>query len=145
MYSNSAAIFRGDIAGVVEQAKDFEAHLDVLSIYTEFMIYGAISSYDLERLRRYSEASPRNALFQAFYYTFDGDQTLATEILLDESLFPADRLATDADHFTHYLWQRDENEDWQPCGSSEKRPCEGITHAPVDYLFAARILELSQK
>jgi hypothetical protein len=27
MYSNSAAIFRGDIAGVVEQAKDFEAGL----------------------------------------------------------------------------------------------------------------------
>ena len=27
MYSNSSAIFRGDIAGVVEQAKDFEAGL----------------------------------------------------------------------------------------------------------------------
>ena len=27
MYTNSAAIFRGDIAGVVEQAKDYEAGL----------------------------------------------------------------------------------------------------------------------
>ena len=29
MYTNSAAIFRGDIAGVVEQAKDFEAGVRV--------------------------------------------------------------------------------------------------------------------
>lgn len=126
----------------VEVASDYEAHLEVLKIYTESLIYGKIDEWDLKTLKYYAENYPRNALFQALYHKFtDGDQDDAISILLDESLFPADRLPTDQDRFAHYIFQRDPGDDWKPCGSSDKRPCEGLTHAGVDFTFAVSLLE----
>lgn len=120
----------------------FEAHLDVLSIYTDYKIDGGLSAYDVEKLKAYSDASPRNALYKilANKFTGNGDQWEAISVLLDESLFPSE-LPTDQTRYTHYLWQRDDDEDWKPCGSSDKRPCEGITHAGIDLMFAVKLLE----
>lgn len=123
---------------------DFEAHLDVLRIYTDYKIDGGLSDDDVKALHNYAEASPRNALFQILASKFGangGDQSQAIATLLDEVLFPADRLPNDTDHYTHYLWQRDDNEDWLPCGSSDKRPCENVTHSGVDLMFAVKLLE----
>jgi hypothetical protein len=95
----------------------------------------------LRTLKDYAENHPRNALFQALYHKFtDGVQDVAIETLLDESLFPADRLPTEQDRYTHYLWQRDDSEDWKPCGSAERR-CEGLKHAGIDLMLVVKILE----
>jgi hypothetical protein len=123
----------------------YEDHLAVLGIYTEYLIYGKILDIELKTLEAYAKDHPRNALFQALYHKFsDGDQSRALEVLLDETLFPADRLPTEQDHFTHYLWQRDEDEDWQPCDPrpEQKRSCEGgLSHAGVDFIFAVAVIE----
>lgn len=124
----------------------FEDHLDALRIYTEYLIYGKLNEVQFQTLRWYAQNNPRNALFQALYHKFsDGDQNRAIAILLDEALFPANRLPTDQDHFAHYLWQRDANTaDWRPCDPSPKameRRCTGETHSGVDFIFAVSVIE----
>jgi hypothetical protein len=119
-------------------ADDYEAHLDVLRIYTELLISGKIDDIELKTLKDYTEKSPENALFQALYHLFDGDQSKAIAILMDERRFPSDRLPTDRDHFAHYLWERDPGPDWDPClEEGEKRRCKGLTHSGIDFLFVA--------
>ncbi len=125
---------------VAVEEDGYEDHLAVLSIFTEYLISGKVDDWELRTLKNYAEKSPRNALYQALYHKFtDGDQSKAIEIILDETLFP-NRLPTENDHFTHYLWQRDEDLDWLPCGG-ENRPCEGLTHAGVDLMFVVKLLE----
>lgn len=122
-------------------ADDYEAHLDVLRIYVELLIAGHLDQIEIATLKNYAEKSPDNALFQALYHKFDGDQTEAINILLNSRFFPPDRLPTDRDHFAHYLWERDPGEDWQPCQESgQKRRCEGKTHSGIDFLFAAYLV-----
>jgi len=115
----------------------FEKHLDVINWMTEALVNGGLSTSDYEQLRQYSEAEPRNALMSALYHKFkDGDQTLTLEILLDETLFPKDRLPTPRDRCEEYLWQRDSApKDWAPCDK------EG-THDGVDFLIAAYVAGL---
>jgi len=131
------------ISSPVSSAKgDFEAHLDALRIFLDYKIDGGLSNADVKTLENYADNSPRNALYRILANKFtSSDQSQAISILLDEKLFPSNRLPTDSDHYTHYLWQRDDNEDWLPCGSSDKRPCEGVTHSGIDFIFAVKLLE----
>jgi hypothetical protein len=110
----------------------YEKHLDAVHIITASMKRGGVLPQDYETIRLYAEESPRNALFQALYHRFkDGDQTQAVAILLDEKLFPSDRLPTSADRCEEYLWQRDDRpNDWEPCD-------KGKQHDGVDFLVAA--------
>lgn len=119
----------------------FEGHLHVLKIMLNGMMYGAISEVELFILRQYVLDNPSNALFQALYHKYkDGDQTEAISILFDDSLFPDSRLPQDSDRYAHYLWQRDIGDDWKPCNDNDpERKCENITHAGVDFLFAAAV------
>ena len=113
----------------------YRAHLDILSILLRAKERGnATTELELKYLKLQTERVPRNALFQAAYHRFlDGDQSKAVEILMDETLFPADKLPTSADNYcTDYLWQRDdEPKDWQPCDNGGKK------HDAVDFIFAA--------
>jgi len=120
----------------------YEAHLDVLRIYTEYLISGYLEEYELDQLKKYRDTNPRNALFQAMYHAFkDGDQTNAIKILMDESLFPADRLPDETNYYTHYLFERDMGPDWLPCNQAgDERRCTGRQHSGVDFLFAAYIV-----
>lgn len=112
----------------------FEGHLHVLRLYLDALVHGATSSSDLSTLESYTRSYPRNALYNAIYHRYsDGEFTTAVSVLMDESLFPADRLPTSQNYCTHYLWQRDPDEDWLPCD-------EGLTHSGVDFLYAASII-----
>jgi len=135
------SLFLGEmISGVRTDQSDipvnsgFAAHLDVIFWITQAMVRGEITTLNYERLRVMTERQPRNALFQAAYHRFkDGDMTKAIAILLDEGLFPSDRLPTQSDRCEEYLWQRDDKpKDWDPC-LGEK------VHDGVDFLFAARV------
>jgi len=110
----------------------YEKHLDVVSFYSQTLYKNGMDATDYETLRRYVEESPRNALMQALYHKHkDGDQSKAIEILMDESLFPSDRLPTPKDRCEEYLWQRDDlPKDWDACDTS------GV-HDGVDFLLAA--------
>jgi hypothetical protein len=118
----------------VEKGKQgYEKHLDAIYIMTAAMKRGGVLPQDYETLRRYAEESPRNALFQALYHKFkDGDQTSTIAVLLDEKLFPSDRLPTAKDNrCEEYLWQRDDRpSDWEPCNKDK-------THDGVDFILAA--------
>jgi hypothetical protein len=110
----------------------YEKHLDVIDLLLKSMIGNGLNKYEFEEVKRYSEKNPKNALFSALYHKYkDGNQQQTIDILMDEKLFPSDRLPTSADRCEEYLWQRDYNEnDWGPCNS-------GKTHDGVDLLLAA--------
>ena len=112
----------------------FEKHLDVMSFYSQTLYKNGMDLTDYETLRKYAEESPRNALVQALYHKYrDGDQSKAIATLLDESLFPSDRLPTPKDRCEEYLWQRDDApKDWEPC--DKQGPHDG-----VDFLLAAYV------
>ena len=119
----------------------FEAHLDVIRIYTDYLIDGGLSDSDVDIFKAYAEFSPRNSLFQILANKFSGggDQSKAIETLLDEKLFPSGRLPTDGDRYTDYLWSRNNDDDWQPC--NESNPCTGHIHSGIDMMFAVKLLE----
>jgi hypothetical protein len=114
------------------QKAGFEKHLDAIYLINKWMVNGTIDSLQYEQIRRYREENPNNALMQAIYHKFgdDGDQSETIAILLDETLFPNDRLPTSKDRCEEYLWQRDPGDDWLPCESNK-------IHDGVDYLIAA--------
>lgn len=118
---------------VVKKA-GFEKHLDAISLFSKAMIGDGLNLVEYEEIRKYSQESPRNALFSAIYNKYrDGNQHQAIDILLDESLFPSDRLPTAKDRCEEYLWQRDDDpKDWGPCDANR-------THDGVDFLFAAYV------
>jgi hypothetical protein len=113
----------------------FEKHLDAISLLSKAMVGGGLDPLQYEEIRKYSEASPRNALFSALYNKYrDGNQQQSIDILLDEKLFPSDRLPTARDNrCEEYLWQRDDDpKDWGPCDSDK-------VHDGVDFLLAAYV------
>lgn len=116
-----------------EKKAGYEKHLDAVALLTKAMIGGGLDPLQYEEIRRYSEDNQKNALFKALYNKYkDGDQSEAIAILLDESLFPSDRLPTAKDRCEEYLWQRDDGSDWQPCDSNR-------IHDGVDFLIAAYV------
>jgi hypothetical protein len=110
----------------------YEKHLDAIDLVLKSMIGGGLDQVQYEEIKKYSEANPRNALFSALYHKYkDGNQAQTIDILLDENMFPSDRLPTTSDRCEEYLWQRDYNQkDWGPCDG-------GQVHDGVDLLIAA--------
>jgi len=110
----------------------YRAHLDVLSILLRADARGQKTTpLELKYLKLQSERVPKNALFHAAYHKFfDGDQSAAKAILMDERWFPADKLPTDANYCTDYLWSRDEPHDLEPCEDGKRKDA-------TDFLFAA--------
>ena len=78
---------------------------------------------------------PENALFSYVLHKYsDGDFSAAITTLMDEKLFPANRLPCAKDRKEQYLWQRELGSDWQPNpGSSEEFP-------GCDFLFLANLI-----
>jgi hypothetical protein len=117
----------------VEMAKaGYEKHLDVMSFYSQSLYKKGMDLTDYETLRKYAEEAPRNALMQALYHKYkDGNQSAAIAILMDESLFPSDRLPEPRDRCEEYLWQRDDlPKDWAGCDTIK-------LHDGVDFIMAA--------
>lgn len=129
----SGANLTGDLDATL-LLTDYRAHLAVLHIYLRGLVYGGISDFDLLMLRKQVERAPRNAFFQTVFHKFsDGDMGPALAVLLDESLFPAESLPTNVNYCTPYLWERDDNYNWQPCDTPK-------THTGADWIFVAEII-----
>lgn len=112
----------------------FAAHLDVLHILLRAELTGSVEKKGKEVLKYNALRSPRNALFSYAWHRYsDGDQSSTYALLLDETLWPADRLPTAKDRCEGWITQRDEGSDWEPCE-------EDVTHSGGDFLFVARLL-----
>lgn len=114
----------------------YQAHLEVLHILLRGMLYKGINDFSLEILESHARRQPSNALFQAVYHKFkDGNQNDAIEILLNEELFPSDRLPASKDRCTFYLFNHEKKaSDWEPC------PKEKQVFSGTDLIFAAKVI-----
>ena len=119
----------------------YHAHLQLLGIILVHKIAGEIPSNFLDRIEEHYTRNPRNglaALLHAIYSGIPLDDVQA--ILLDESLFPSDRLPTPSDRCGFYLWQYEADQlahdgkslHWGPCDINEQ-------FGGIDFLFAATL------
>lgn len=117
--------------------KGFLAHLEVLHILLNGSLYGYVTQSEYTELKTQATREPHNALFQAAWHLYsDGDQTIATALLMDESHFPSHKLPTNKNYCSGYLYQRDEAPfNWQPCDNEREK------HYGTDLIFAAAVLD----
>lgn len=121
----------------------FLAHLDILSIVVECNLYGGISDSSVKTIKDQAEREPNNLLYQAMLAKFvTGDEAAVAKKLL--SKFPSDRLPTQRDWCSPYLYKRDEILPGQTNPNPDWLPCEGDKNHPgTDYLFASWVLQHS--
>jgi len=113
----------------------YEAHLSALLITLNSDMRKEISSDDLDLMKYHTDRSPRNALFQFTYHKYtDGDYSSVLSTLMDEELFPSDRLPTTYDRLGDWLWARDDDVNWVPSSTTYRE------HTGGDFLFMASLL-----
>ncbi|MCJ7521001.1 MAG: hypothetical protein MUP21_02090 [Dehalococcoidia bacterium] len=120
--------------------RGFAAHLDVLHILLRGEMIGSVGQESLRIVNSHLSRNAQNGFFAYVSHKFtDGDQSQAVSVLLDQSLFPDDRLPTSEDHKEPYLWQRELGDDWLPS-------TEAVTQHPgADFYFlASQLLGLTQ-
>lgn len=116
---------RGSADGELGVLTGFEAHLQVLHIWLDGRVDGAINDINLAVLKKQADRQPQNYFFRAAAHLFsDGEQAAALQMIHD--VFPRDRLPTSADWCEFLPVQRDDGPDWQPC------PKDGRTHAGIE-------------
>lgn len=120
---------------------DFRAHLDIVTILTEWKMYNGISNGSLKTLKAQASRELENLLFQAAHRRFSGEPLgqVGKDLL---AKFPADRLPNNHDDWCEeYLYQRDtmkngaRNPDWLPCPSEEFEEWSG-----TDFLVVVWVL-----
>ena len=110
--------------------KGYESHLQMMHIFLRQHLGMTTQPYVIEILKNQEKLHPRNALLKAI---LKKDQD-AIAILMDENLFPNDRLPSSSDRCGFYLWQRDgDSKDWLPCS-------ENKVHSGLDFLIASAII-----
>jgi hypothetical protein len=119
----------------------YHAHLELLSIFLIHKLEGQITSNHYSIVQNHHNRNPRNALAALLYAIYSGSSLdQVQDILLDESLFPADRLPAPGDRCGFYLWQYEVDQrnhagtgyHWQPCVLNE-------VFGGLDFLFAATL------
>lgn len=113
----------------------FAAHLDVLVILLRGEMLGRIPAASFNILASHFNRNPRNPLFcYAFHRFYDGDHDDTTAALMDEAIFPNNRLPTNADRAEPWINQRDPGPDWEPETGAVK------IHSGGDFVFVANLL-----
>jgi len=130
--------------GPTGKKNGYQQHLEVTHTYLRGQIFGGVSDLELTALKRAAERHPTNAVYSGVYHYFkDGDQTNAIKMLEDESLFPTNRLPTEKDRCSDYIFQRDDDrddpdpdkDDWKPCADGDDD-----VHPGVDFLWAFKVI-----
>jgi len=121
----------------------FAAHLDVVRIFLDSRLYGAITTSDRDILKHQNGRIPEHSLYAAAYLRFDTEGSIneVNAQMSDEVHWPKDALPGPANHCSSYLWTDDRLDgnnavrpDWLPC--QDDVPAFDAT----DYLFAAYVL-----
>ena len=114
---------------ITESNTGFRQHLDILGIHLRADMTGKAENFNV--VISAANRQPRNGYYQYVRARYsDGVYDSAIAPLLNSQLFPEDRLPTSADRKAAWLWQRDDDSDWQPSA-------DGKTHSGGDFLFLA--------
>lgn len=114
----------------------FLAHLDMLHILLRSELVGNITDSERNIVTYNYQRVPDNALYSFIYHKFkDGNQTETVDALLNEQIFPNDRLPTSKDRCEPWIYQRDLGSSWEPCDDNK-------THSGGDFIFVATLLGL---
>lgn len=110
------------------QATDYQAHLSMLHILLRRELTGK-EDLHADVAQAQCKRQPNNPLFQ----WAAGNGAIAESILMDERLWPNDRLPTSRDRKGEWLLQRDDGHNWQP-GEGDH------IHTGGDFLFLANLV-----
>jgi hypothetical protein len=121
---------------VIYAKRDYEAHLDVLSIRLKGIVYGSITGAEKDALKEHAFRVPANALFRAVYAKYsDGNYAGAWDALRTGGHCPSNRLPTTSDRCGDYVYQREPSSTaWVPC------PEKVAVHAGNDCGMALKVI-----
>lgn len=121
------------VLDIPSRTAGYQGHLALLGILLDGKMAGRVSTLQLSDLRHLVQVMPGNPLAQALLHKYtDGDQTLATDLLL--RTWPEDRLPDSTDWCEPWRTQRtDTDPGLHPCG-------DGSTHTGGDFLLVAALL-----
>lgn len=95
--------------------KDYEIHLLVQHALLRGNVVGHINNSAFKALRHYANKNSHNPLYTYAHSVFsDGDMNHTVELLLQENLWPSDRLPTSHDRRSDWVISRDAGHDWEP-------------------------------
>lgn len=114
--------------------KSYPGHILAWRAWIVAKIQGKMPNAAINALKKQVEYNPKNALYLAMISRYDANYSCPEAILLLESLFPSDRLPTNQDRCSDYLWQRDLGPDYEPCGGHK-------AHTGLDLIVATAICE----
>lgn len=112
-----------------QSKRGFEAHLQVLQLLLDKKFRNGYSPLALTTIMRQAQRQPGNPLFQYAAGNVSG----AVDILLEENIWPADRLPESSDRYSPWVLERDVGPDWQPGGEPKK-------HSGADLLFVVYLI-----
>lgn len=116
--------------------RGYEAFAEAVGIAFEGKRFGALSDASIAAVADLASRNPRNAMYACLAARWgQGSLEHAVGLLLDENVFPADRLPTSSDYCERWITQRDDDDQgsWTPC------PEAGLTHPPGAFLLSAAI------
>jgi hypothetical protein len=115
---------------------DYEVHLLILHALLQGELLGSLKSNIVEVFKAYAERNPCNPLHQFAYRLYtDGNMNDVVTILLDESLWPADRLPKRKDRSSSWLNAHDCDDNYLPTEEDADRE-----HSGGDFLFVAWLI-----
>lgn len=98
---------------------DYEAHIQMWQILLDARIHGGVTAEQMDVIRDKYTRYPMNPIYVAAYHKYtDGDQTEATQLLLNEAMYPADRLPDHTNSCDYWPLSRDPahpDAGWGPC------------------------------
>lgn len=111
----------------------FQAHLSVLHILLRNTLTGKEDNLDV--IKKHYDRNPNNPLFCIANKKYEE----AEKSLMNDDLWPSDRLPTNQDRREPWLLQRDHGKDWWPDASSEVK-----TYSGGDLIFCCWLLNLKR-
>lgn len=119
----------------VDGLDDYQLHLQMLHMVLRGRCTGSLEAGAINKLKNSYAQFPSNPLVQYVYARFvSQDFTQIGQTLMDERLWPSDRLPTSAERCDPWLQERDPPYD--AC------PEEGKTHTGGDFLFVSKLVTL---
>lgn len=113
---------------------DYAIHLLVQHVLLRGNILGHISNKALKALKHYSSNNFHNPLYTYAHSAYsDGNMNHTVKLLLQENLWPSDRLPTPQDRKNDWIISRNAGDNWEP----HKDKCKTREHPGADFIVVA--------
>ena len=125
---------RNQIQSWSKKLQGYEVHLLVQHALLRGNIKGYISDNAFKALEHYASINPHNPLYTYAHSLYSGgDMNSTVELLLQENLWPSDRLPTSQDRSSDWVISRDYGHDWVP----HPKKLENKEHPGADFIVVA--------